>query len=375
MTPKTKNRIEAIKVEVQEKRDEAIKKQIDNAPDRLEALRLYVDSASLGFKGDATYKGKDIPTSFDAAADEVFVIVASTKGYGRSGWSDEKRIPVNTALQSIWLVGWDKTESFSPYKRKKLDQWQAKRNTRPNHYILVEKLPDSEWIDPTRVENWSEVAAEKIVRQGTVGASGKIAGSYKDVYVDGTLKGEVPASEIDTSKPVYWRNNHTLYGETVSYLSKLHPDGYTLVTLAANRIKKFQRDFPASVEITGVWHRDVAQKWYSGLHKKAKTALVLKLNSQDWLRYLDATQINDPALVKLIDAASERKYDKNHDEWHTYYRNWLRTEELPKEYRDVLKSYPLLTAQRIYGRIDSTLEEHYYMYINAVHSAKEEVSN
>ncbi len=375
MTAKTKNRIEAIKAEVNQKRDEAVKRQINDAPDQLEALRLYVDSYSLGFKGDVTYKGKDIPTSFDAAIDERFTIVRSRKGYGYRGWSDEKTIPVATALKSVWLVGWSKDESFSPYKRKKLDQWQNKQTELPETYILVDKLPSSDWIDPTRVKNWADVAAEKIVRQGTVSPTGKIAGSYKDVYVDGSLKAEVSASEIDTTKPIYWRENFAYYNDTLSFLNNLHPKGYTLVTLPRNRIKKFQRDFTMAVKLDINWHREVAKKWFNKLNKQAKIALSIRLNSHEWLKYLDSKRIDDPELSTLVEAAKERKYDKNYDEWHETYRNYLQQEQLPTDLRNILKQYPLLTTQRIYGRIHEDLAKHYYMYINAVHSAKEEVSN
>jgi len=50
-------------------------------------------------------------------------------------------------------------------------------------------------------------------------------------------------------------------------------------------------------------------------------------------------------------------------------------------YQKILNQYPLLTGTRIYGKIDSKTENHYYMYINAVYDVegnypiKEEVSN
>jgi len=382
MTPKTKNRIEAIKKEVEEKKIAAVQKQIDEAPDRLTALKLYVDSGSLGFRGQATYKGKDIPTSFDAPQDETFTVVKANKGWGDRGFSDEKAIPVANALKSIWLKGFPKDENFSPYKRKKLNQWQAKQSfSTPQNYILVDKVPVSEWIDPANVKDWSEVAAEKIVRQGTVGKSGKVAGSYKDVWTKDGIKDEVAASEIDIKKPVYWRRNNHRFGETVEFLNELHPKGFTLVTLPQNRIAKFQRDFPKAIEADVSWHRGIAKKWFDGLTTEAKLAFELKVNNVDWLRYLDETRIDDEQLSMLVAAAKERKYDKNYENWRTSYRNFIQV-NYSNEYEKILKQYPLLTAQRIYGRIDPKTEDHYYMYINAVYdvegsylTTKEEVSN
>lgn len=381
MTPKTKNRIEAIKKEVEEKKIAAIQKQINEAPDRLTALKLFVDSASLGFRGTATYQGKDIPSSFDAPMDEKFTVVKAHKGWGDRGYSDERAIPMNIAVNSYWLVGFPKDESFSPYKRKKLNQWQAKQSFDvPKNYILVDKLPNSPWIDKTHVKNWSEIAAEKIVREGTVGKSGKIAGSYKDVVVDGTIKSEVAASEIDITKPIYWRRRDRFYHETLTFLKNKHPKGYTLVTLPNNRIAKFQRDFPKAIEIDITWHRNIAKKWFDGLSKEAKLAFELKVNNVDWLRWLDEFQIDDPELALLVTAAKERKHDKHYQDWRESYRNFLNV-NFSDGYQKILNQYPLLTAQRIYGKIDPKTEDHYYMYINAVYDVggnyliKEEVSN
>ena len=371
MTPKTKNKIEQIKAEVNEKRDIAIRKQIDEADSRLEALKLWQNGISMGYRGDATYKGQDIPKEFRADKDGIFTVVTAVKSWGSRGWNREVTLPIATAAKSIWLTGYTE-EGFTPYKRKKMAQWLAKQTEIQDHrnltLILVDKLPQSDWIDPKKVYDWADIAAEKIVRHNN-GSTPRAAGTYKMVIVNGEWKYDFPVADVDVTKPLYFINQSQMNVNAVGTLQNLHPKGFSLVVLGKNRLAKFQRDFPKAKEINANWFRETAQKWLKRLSKNAQIALALKVNGIDHLAKFDAEQIDDPKLAALIEGAKFKDIAKVYDNWRRLYQNWI---DLPKADTKVLDNYPLLTSSGRYGIINDKTKEHLYLYFNAVSAAEQE---
>lgn len=376
---KTRDAIEAIYERVDNEAATAVEREIDSASDLREALKLYHETTSLfNFKVEAKYKGKKIPEASDAPKNGPdFVVVKPTgaKYYREKGWHRMNAIPSSIWPTTYWIRGYNGTD-FSPYKRKKLDQWLAEKGlTEPKQYVFTTIVPNHHWIDKATIFPWSEIEAQKIVKENTQLQNGRVSGSYQG-YIDGLWQNEIKAEDIDTKKPLLYANRTTGWSQnSFDIANKENPNGYTLIELASNRIAKFIRDFPMAKELTD-YATDLAEKWAAKLTDDQKLTLVIKKEAgSDYdlgvLKRLKAEDIEDPELVTTLEkmATGDTKL------YNTYQRyagflNGAITEDV--EWNNPLEKYPLLGQIRLYGTMEEHMQQEITIYVNAAYAARQE---
>jgi hypothetical protein len=384
---KTNETIEAIRERVEKEAPASVSKALNEAEDLRAALKLYHETTEIfDFKVEAQYKGKVIPMASDAPRIggtkdkplvQEFVVVKPTprKGYRDKGWTRMRQYPSSLWPRTIWIRGYNGTD-FSPYKRKKLDQWLVEKGLdQPENFVFTAKVPNHHWIDKDTIHNWSEIEAQKIVVERTMNQNGRVAGSYEG-YVDGNLKYEIKASEIDTTKPILYINKtyYTWNSEAFHMANKENPKGWTLVELPNNRLAKFLRDFPMAQSMTD-YIKGLAQKWADNLTDDDKLYLVIKNTAgyelESLLKGLDMSEIEDPDLVSTHDILKQRD-NKLLTMYKTFsgYVNGSVTKDV--EWEDPTTKYPLLQSLRLYGTMGSTMKREVTIYLNAAYAAGQE---
>lgn len=373
MTAKTKATIETIRETVRAELPTAMENYIKEASSRLDALKRYHEAAALGYKGEALFNGEIVPAKIGVEmldgnqTPPQFMVVKDRNRYYGTTPSWAYFIPTSQFNSTLWFTGFT-DESFTPYKRKKLEQWLEKNNLSAQYYVLVDKLVSPEWIDQSTVHDWTEVAKEKVTRE-TKKRDGAISGSYPRVYDSITKFSEynVLAKDIDTSQPLLYIATTDNLNQKV--LNLAYPAGYRAVFMGKNRMKKFQRDFPMAVAHDDAINTFV-QKWIDKLTDEHK----IHLKYHDHLLYrnfskLDIDSVDADDIKVVIAAAKNKKNDRILEEWNIVryvHRGldpvWLRGE-------NVFDKYPLLTYMRGYGTIAQDAMNHIQLYINAVNAA------
>lgn len=396
-------------------RDEVAKsfqKKLDACATKQDALAMLFSTADILPKPDAdyTYKGEAFPEGFrlpavkvpkvkrdwDAKANEYietmemvdehpeFTVVPDT--YSRlKDHHTARAIRSSEYAGTIWLYGFDYATWTAPM-RKKLNWWldggydnddnlaAGHRSDlglyRPNRFVLVESKDDLplEWIDPKNVVDFAEIAKVKLPRKKQDGTSSRLKGSY-DGYVNGQVTWEIPANDIDTDCDIFYlRGNINHASRWASVLTTHFPDCY-VIALPANRLGKFERDFPSAVKVHDVL-ADLKKQVIAGVSEKDKIAAAIQADyNADVLRVLDATKVDDMLLRRWI---TYSKMDLSTT------RNSLRAfaEEIPHAdlskttlgANNPLSTYPLVPASYIIKR-DDKVSDHLYMYLNAAHAA------
>jgi hypothetical protein len=368
MTPGTKAAIDAIKGRVATERNAAFQRLIDEAPSKPEALKTLLTAKSMGFDGTGTYKGVEIPLTFDAKPDKPHLVVNGVKSRYSKGWSFEKKVQA-TLKDAIWFYGYD-GKPWTPYKRLKLNQWlDSKGLETPEYFVLMDRVPNRNWIEKSNLHKWSEVAAQKIVRENVKRNDGRPSGSYEGT-VCGLSQSTILAKDIDVTRPLFYRSKRSRSDVTTA-INALYPDA-TLVVIGDNRINKLVRDFPHAQKAETVL-KQRAQDWADNLTHEER----LYLHFKDPRRYYydpelnayDASKIDDPDLAEAV-RASQVKSNATLDKENKMYSLW--TDLKPLDWTNPIKKYDLLTDKRFYGRLQGRTADHVYLYLNAAYAADKE---
>jgi len=371
MTAKTKATIATLKDRVVAEKNVALQKLIDAAVDNVDAIRIYKEAKALGFSEVPVYKGVDIPQRIELGQgaqgqDIKILMVNRTKGYKSKGWHFEKDLFPLTFNKTLWFTGYDGAD-FTPTKRKKMFQYLEEKgieNYKFENYALVDKVPAPEWVDPSTIHDWADVAAQKIARpQGTVLRNGRISGSYS-ALVDGVRVHELQAADINQGNPIFYHVQGDRYNPALA--QKKNPN-HTIVTLYRNRVNKFQRDFPKAKSLTD-YQSKAAQKWFAKLTPDQVSSIRLHLDDHTHrVSQFDAERILDPALKHVIQFSnSGSKLIQDYD----LYRNYAVLPET--EWENPFDKYILLTQIYFYDKLNTKMIDHLTHYMNAVYSAGEE---
>lgn len=360
MTDKTKATLENINTELEEHRHDALVKFIDEATSKHEAIERMFQVSGLNNSRrhnaeQMTYKGEPIPAFFKfVTEDHPFVNVRWDKYYRERGWYAEPHISVNQASKTVWLTGFD--ENMTPHKRKKIIQWATNKGISAKYFVLIDVLPtNSDWLDPTTIYTWSEAEAEKIARPVN-NKWGAPASSYH-VCVNGTWEWQ-NADEIDTLHPIFWITPHE--GTPTKYLNHFAPDGWSVASLATNRVNKFKRLFPQACKLSD-YQQATADKWIANLSPRDKAALASRNNHdiKNILLWVDATKIDDPDLRFVLESAKMALPPE-----YQFFNQQIETDiESP------LSGYPLLSMMSLYNP-NHAQKKHIYIYLNAAYAAK-----
>lgn len=366
MTKMTKDTLAKINERVRVERDIALMKMIEEAPNRAEALRIAMEAQRIGLGGVPHYKGEAIPLTITKDGAEKFLLVTGNRWKRRRAWSADRQLAAGTWQKSLWITGYE-SDSFSAYRRQKLDQWiEEKSVTRPEYFILVNELPIPEWIESDRVFPWAEINEQKIKRELQSRGDGRPSGSYEG-YVDGLFCSTILAADIDTTKPVVYtekRNGSTGY-KLIDYHYK---DGSTVLLLNANRINKFKRDFPMALDLR-THCRELGEAWKKNLSSSQTVSVQLhRSSSVHELKCFDPECVEDPELKQHIELS--KVSDKILLEAANQYLPWT---DLPDyHYSNPLNKYALLTSASRYDIMSKAFQNEVYIYLNAAYAAKQE---
>lgn len=365
MTNRTKATIQTVTDRATKELLASYLRTVESAVSKPDALRKLSEIQGLGFNGTAQYKGVDVPETFSAPVNTRFVHVESQKPRYGKGWSADRTM--GSMSDAIWLTGYE-LDTFTPYKRQKLNQWQdefvASGNTRPRYYLLCKEVPaDAKpWIEPSKILSYAPIDAQKITRDTVARADGRPTGSY-DGYVAGVYCRGIEAKNIDTTLPVFWyRKNTYSIKAPLNIIKQKFPDA-TIIELANNRINKFKRDFTMAGEVVETV-KTMATNWKSSL--TANENLFIQIHnsgSKDYLNKLDPSLIKDPVVKKAIRVSKLDKPSILKD--YVLYSNWISF----ASWENPLQDYPLFSGSACYGEAG---REHTYIYLNAVHAATQE---
>lgn len=372
MTPATKAVIEEIDQRIVDGKQGAIERLINAAGSRNEALLLSLKFGRLfSYKGTLNYGTEEIPSGLEAVDGEKFVTVNRfRRRYHKSQETGIKALPISVVTKAVFLTGYTNT-SFSSTARQKLDQWWMRvgNGTECEQFVLVNTLPCSEWIDPSRVFDWETVKAEKIAR-ATERQDGRPSGSY-EALVDGTHM-HIQAEDIDLSEPLLYHVG-TGYGYQAMRNVRAAMPTATIVELSTNRVAKFLRNFPHAVSVDEAAEK-LGQAWADSLRDVEIIWLKLRQDASDYLERLDRDRIEDPALRVAIRIASKDRTALKQ----AYDKYGVELREVAG-YFNPLERYPLLESvldnfryhSHTDGKLDKVLD-HLYMYINAVYATERE---
>lgn len=379
MTSLTKQTIEEIVKRVEEGQQTAIEKIVAEASNKIEALRAALEAESLfRYKGTLKYRKREIPAEFrvDPLSNDGEIKTMTLVNAGRrryySNQETRSSFPINIVPKTIFITGYNQ-KNFTTYFRQKLNAWwrevkQEYSEMTVEHFLLVETLPNSEWIDPTQVRTWEEVKATKLAQAKR--QDGRPAGAYR-AYAGGSYV-TLQADEIDTTNPIFYFVGS--YDSNTMLVREENPNA-TFVELSSNRVAKFMRTFPTAKNVTEA-AKEMAQTWADSLTEEECLALHLHDEgryTRSLLNELDEARIDDPDLQMVIDLSrqdvSKTLLEQRKKYWYLY--------ELPEfTYDNPVEKYPLLDAYMECGHYWNTekqcsAREHLYTYLNAAFAAAE----
>jgi len=359
--------------------DASMRALVEAADSPAEAVRVLREAQAMGYKGAATYRGKDVPTALDRSprrvdGERVYADAADSPATSfliRSGrtrrvngerdWS----IPIDGAPR-VYFDGFDSRE-LTPTKREKIAAYfdakgDADSATLPQVFAVRYSREDRYWLGDAAIVPWSDVDAIKLDRPKAADGTTRPRGQY-DALVRGALV-QVPADEIDTSRPLYFANVNKWGVSHVDEVRRgiIETAGCTIVALPAGRVAKFRRDFPTAVEV-GEAARSIASAWLRAQTADALDAYRFQRNGVGPLKDADPARLDDPALAaaakaarrdtsKIAEGANRFGFVLPHSTFHG-----------ESAHGNALAGYPL--ASNVYGDL---ARDHFYVYCNTVYA-------
>lgn len=366
MTKKTVAAIHTVEERIKTERDSAVEDYIASASSHAEALSRAIDTEKLGYKGTPIYQGEEIPTSITAAGTR-FVVADAIKRWRRRGWDASRVISASIWPKTIWLTGYE-LDKLSPHKRKKLDQWAAEKNLSGHtHYVLLNEVPIKDWVDPSTIYDWTEVEAQKVkIERNNKTGLNRVSGSY-EVSLDGVHKYDVLATDIDTSKPLFFiPKAYGFYGNAKKLIEKTYPH-YTVALLGRNRINKFKRDFPMATNVNDHL-KELAENFMNSLSSTNQMMIHINESGEATkLSKFDPKLINDPEFSTIVRLS--KKIDQKLLDDYYLYKGWAINNYSVKS---IMDKYILLTHVGRYDTMSKTTMDHFYTYFNAAFAASQE---
>lgn len=390
-TKTTRATLRRVEDEFKRNLGKAVQESIEQAPTARDAVQNYVRWKTVLGRSLAaenfTYKGASLPTSFVPAApvdpgtqyhtmftgstrykDRVGLFLTANSDYKLSRAEAMDALPVGSWDGTLFLYGYTFKGVSAAQKRKMLKYVEDNGLTGYKNFALVNSKPNAQqtrFIGAQHIKPWADVQAIKLPSAKAATASGRLPGSY-DCYVNGQWKSGLAGTDIDTSYPVFWLHGNLSAGRRwANLLTKYHPNN-TVVCLAENRIEKFCRILPNSLNVRdavkALWTAYTANK----LTDEDKLALHIQ-NHRDsrMLAALDPSQIEDPDFKRAVTLAQADV--SAHQRARQEFASLVNVEELASvKWESPLKKYPLYGSDRYgYGRVHPDI----YFYINAKYQA------
>lgn len=361
MTDDTRAALELVLADFRVNCQGAIQREVDKAKTPQEAMAAVAawrgKLPDFARQASYTFQGEQMPQSFDGSGMSVDAITLSMQSYRRKrgAFSRANSIPIESWLESVWIVGFDLTKWDTPH-RDRLDILLTQLGKKPKHiYVTRSGHPDVKWIGKDNIIQWADVRAIKLQRTATAKVNGRLAGSY-DMIVDGQTMYQKIGAEIDQSYPVFYHHGPVHSVPSLNLIREAHPK-FTIVALGANRIAKFQRIFPQALTATKEVER-LAKVWLDSLTKDQRIRLVMPSSAgNNHYSKLDASRIDDP---ELRDAIRIAKIDVSGIVQKYRQYSYLVDTAAKVQWTDPMDNYPLAD---FYYHADES-----YEYVNLTYS-------
>lgn len=357
----------------------SIQRSINKIEDPQEAFRFAAQWRSL--KGTDSksleHDGVEIPSHFKVGENDQRIVITE---YNSSPISKHQRTTTvysTVLLNGIVVHGYDRP-SFTPTQKKKLNKWHEDSGfTKTHHFVLVDKLShvDTRWIDSSKVIDWATINEIKLPRTSNGYTPvprdpNRPRYAYDVCGADG-MKCGVSSDDLDPDNIFFvtkgewdYYNPEQMARQLAPLITKFRKDA-VIVPLAKNRIDKFNRLFPGTMDA-----RDMAKVLFEVevLPRITEEDMIREQINNDWrlrrgLEVLDASKVDDPELSKAIEIAvgstSEimklaDQFSINSEGCHTPSIDW----DSP------LDNYPLFDYD-----VD---KDHLHMYVNAAYAARKD---
>lgn len=357
------------------------RKQIENAPNHLEAWKLWYSwSKNIGanlFK-DMEYKGDKLVHQFNFGGDVYArdekhrAIKYRVPGNGWNPRYNTERIwnyDVAASNGTLFVTEFDMDVS-SDHKRKVRTYFEHK-GLRINTVVFIKDAFTNPWVPKDNIVTWEDLKAElpKAVRAPLDPNRPKRPKGLFDYY---TKSGKFYEKEIPANADLFYITaaDAKTYSVSDALINIKADNEVTVVVLSVNRVEKFKRDYFGTREFVAWAQAKVVKDTETLLDARSKEALSLSNITINWLGRLDVTKINDPAWSYAKELSNHRTYT---DE---YTRNLTLANNLGMRYdvveykrrndnNSLIDAYPLLnTISYGYGTTKE-LNEEIITYINA----------
>lgn len=353
------------------------KSDIDSATTHAEAYsawKKWTDLLGSGLFEDLEFKGEKFNSRFKVDAYQY--------RYGtRGGSRNVREWNVESAHNTLFILG-NPAGDPSSSKKAKAQEYKYLMNLKSSYTLFVRADEvDCVWLDTTGSNYimWEDLVKALPVKPKVPSTAGgrvkKVKGSF-DMY---SAAGFAYEKEIpdDYDADVYFfmtPGERKSYDYNLTYIINHLPgdnSDLNVVMVGANRLAKFNRDYPDIKEFLPYAKSKVIKDGAGLLSKDSKDIMSVDYSDKRWLERLDAKKVDDPEVLRYIGLAKgtpdKTEYERNIT-LSQYLKMWnhVKTWE-PKTEKEILKKYPLLSSLNYYS-----MHEHVYVYINAVYAARKD---
>lgn len=367
-TIRTEKTLTALKEKFQKNLTGAAQRDIESSETHMDAVQAFLDWSKILYgyvqRGHGfTYKGEAIPEEVRIRGGMNFRL-----HYSRGAVDETRNEPIDSLMNRVVIYNYTNVDIKS-HNREKIRLWLSQQADMPkaNVILVVEEIPEvfGKWVTDKYVFDWEDVKKVKAVKQ----PAEKSEPTY-DVYTpngfrtktltdigDEAVKALVSSSQLKEMDPNFMRWVRDEFPQ-------LH-----IVRLASNRWEKLKRE-RKNVQTL---HSVIVKRYeevVESLTEDDKIYMMLDYNSRYILPNLDASEVDDPNLAKMILASQTL----NETDTIKHYR---KVRQILSQFQAVgdlvldeifqpFEKYPLLNALSRYDY--ETARNHAIHYVNAIYA-------
>lgn len=366
---RTKAVLQAIVKEFESKILDAAKADVASATTHAEAYnvwREWTDAMGKELFADLEFKGDKFVSNFKIRAWRYATARYSYATQQIAEWSVEQ-------MHRTMVITGFAPQNLSSEHKKKAKEYARMQDWDVNYILFAAGADtvDSVWVDKTKFVDWETLKAalpKKPKQPRQAGTGGRLAGSFDIITKAGRQNEQV----ITSTNDLFYISLQDEKSWDVKTILNLLDSKATVAILGANRVKKFNRDYPSVKEFTAWAKAKVVIDGSSLLSDDAKKIRAIDYTVRKWVNILDTTRLDDPyfaeikTLIKNEDALTDA-YEKNQT-----LARWCKMWYSVKEHRvttdvSMMRRYPLL------DHIPAARpNDHVYIYLNAAYAAETE---
>lgn len=351
------------------------KKQIENAPNHLEAWKLWNSwSKNIGFDlfKDMEYKGDKLVHQFYFGTDYTKATKYLVPGAGYNPRYNTDRVHsynVSNSRVTLFVTEFDMDLS-SDHKRKVRTYFEHK-GLDINTVMFIKATFTNPWVPDENIISWEDLKANlpKAVRTPPDPNRYRRPKGLFDYY---TNKGKVLEKEIPVNADLFYITaaDAKTYEIEKALVSLNADDEVTVVVLSVNRVEKFKRDYFGARDFVTWAKTKVVIDTETLLTDESKAALRLGRQTRDWVDRLDISKIDDPAWHQAKELMSHRTYTKEYTMNLTLanavgMRYSIKEYEFENDDNSLVEAYSLLNSISYGWNPRNGLKEEIIAYINA----------